>query len=91
MLPNKYHNLLNKKQLKKLLKKAAVKRYYLEEEPKVAAIGAGMDIFQPSGNMVVDIGGGTTDIAVLSMGDIVTSSSIKMAGDKFDNEILTLH
>jgi len=54
----------------------------------VAAIGAVMDIFQPSGNMVVDIGGGTTDIAVLSMGDIVTSSSIKMAGDKFDNEIL---
>ena len=47
-----------------------------------------MDIFQPSGNMVVDIGGGTTDIAVLSMGDIVTSSSIKMAGDKFDSEIL---
>ena len=47
-----------------------------------------MDIFQPSGNMVVDIGGGTTDIAVLSMGDIVTSASIKMAGDKFDNEIL---
>ena len=47
-----------------------------------------MDIFQPSGNMVVDIGGGTTDVAVLSMGDIVTSSSIKMAGDKFDTEIL---
>jgi rod shape-determining protein MreB len=47
-----------------------------------------MDIFQPSGNMVVDIGGGTTDVAVLSMGDIVTSSSIKMAGDKFDMEIL---
>ena len=47
-----------------------------------------MDIFQPSGNMVVDIGGGTTDVAVLSMGDIVTSSSIKMAGDNFDNEIL---
>lgn len=47
-----------------------------------------MDIFQPSGNMVVDIGGGTTDIAVISMGDIVTASSIKMAGDKFDLEIL---
>lgn len=47
-----------------------------------------MDIFQPSGNMVVDIGGGTTDIAVLSMGDIVTSESIKVAGDVFDNDIL---
>ena len=60
----------------------------IEEEPKVAAIGAGMDIFQPSGNMVVDIGGGTTDVAVLSMGDIVTSESIKVAGDVFDNDIL---
>lgn len=48
-----------------------------------------MEIFQPSGNMIVDIGGGTTDIAVLSMGDIVTAESIKMAGDKFDAEILT--
>ncbi len=47
-----------------------------------------MEIFQPSGNMVVDIGGGTTDIAVLSMGDIVTAQSVKMAGDKFDSEIL---
>jgi rod shape-determining protein MreB len=60
----------------------------MEEEPKAAAIGAGMDIFQPYGNMVVDIGGGTTDVAVLSMGDIVTSSSIKIAGDKFDNAIM---
>lgn len=55
---------------------------YIEEEPKVAAVGAGMEIFQPSGNMVVDIGGGTTDVAVLSMGDIVTASSIKIAGDR---------
>ncbi len=61
---------------------------YIEEEPKIAAVGAGMDIFQPSGNMVVDIGGGTTDVAVLSMGDIVTSSSIKVAGDKFDLAIM---
>src|SRR5690606_40989800 len=65
-----------------------LKRVYLEEEPKVAAIGAGMDIFQPSGNMVIDIGGGTTDVAVLSMGDIVTSESIKAAGDMFDNDII---
>ena len=47
-----------------------------------------MDIFQPSGNMVVDIGGGTTDVAVLSMGDVVTASSIKVAGDKFDAAIM---
>ncbi|MFJ7977741.1 rod shape-determining protein MreB [Peribacillus sp. JNUCC 23] len=79
---------VEQKAIKEAAEKSGGKKIYLEEEPKVAAIGAGMDIFQPSGNMVVDIGGGTTDIAVLSMGDIVTSSSINMAGDKFDNEIL---
>lgn len=79
---------VEQKAIKEAAEKSGGKKVYLEEEPKVAAIGAGMDIFQPSGNMVVDIGGGTTDIAVLSMGDIVTSSSIKMAGDKFDSEIL---
>ncbi|SIO22401.1 rod shape-determining protein MreB [Carnobacterium alterfunditum] len=67
--------------------KSGGKNIYLEEEPKVAAIGAGMDIFQPSGNMVIDIGGGTSDIAVLSMGGIVTSRSLKVAGDQLDNEI----
>ena len=79
---------VEQKAIREAAEKSGGKKIYLEEEPKVAAIGAGMDIFQPSGNMVVDIGGGTTDIAVLSMGDIVTSASIKMAGDKFDNEIL---
>ncbi len=79
---------IEQKAIKEAAEKSGGKKVFLEEEPKVAAIGAGMDIFQPSGNMVVDIGGGTTDIAVLSMGDIVTSASIKMAGDKFDNEIL---
>ncbi|WP_170008333.1 rod shape-determining protein [Bacillus fonticola] len=79
---------VEQKAIKEAAEKSGGKNVQLAEEPKVAAIGAGMDIFQPSGNMVVDIGGGTTDIAVLSMGDIVTSSSIKMAGDKLDNEIL---
>jgi len=74
--------------IKEAAEKSGGKNVYLEEEPKVAAIGAGMEIYQPSGNMVVDIGGGTTDVAVLSMGNIVTSESIKMAGDKFDFEIL---
>lgn len=60
---------------------------FLEEEPKVAAIGAGMDIFQPSGNMVIDIGGGTADVAVLSMGEIVTAQSLRVAGDQFDQDI----
>src|SRR5690625_901426 len=76
----------------KAIKEAAIKsggrKVYLEEEPKVAAIGAGMDISQPSGNMVIDIGGGTTDVAVLSMGDIVTAESIKLAGDTFTYDIL---
>ena len=79
---------VEQKAIKEAAEKSGGKKVYLEEEPKVAAIGAGMDIFQPSGNMVVDIGGGTTDVAVLSMGDIVTSQSIKMAGDNFDMEIL---
>ncbi|MGM9987191.1 MAG: rod shape-determining protein [Bacillaceae bacterium] len=79
---------VEQKAIREAAEKCGAKVVYLEEEPKVAAIGAGMDIFQPSGHMVVDIGGGTTDVAVLSMGDIVTSASIKMAGDKFDSEIL---
>ncbi|MGG3987070.1 rod shape-determining protein [Bacillus smithii] len=79
---------VEQKAIREAAEKSGGKKVYLEEEPKVAAIGAGMDIFQPSGNMVVDIGGGTTDIAVLSMGDIVTSESIKIAGDNFDMEIL---
>ncbi len=61
----------------------------LESEPKAAAIGAGLDIFQPSGNMVIDIGGGTTDVAVLSMGDVVSATSVKIAGDKFDQAIMS--
>ena len=68
--------------------KSGGKNVYLEEEPKVAAVGAGLDIFQPNGNMVIDMGGGTSDIAVLSLGGIVTSSSIKTAGDKLDADIM---
>ena len=65
---------------------AGAKRVFVEEEPKVAAIGAGLDISKPSASMVIDIGGGTTDIAILSLGDIVTSKSIRVAGDLFDQE-----
>ncbi|MCR6098532.1 rod shape-determining protein [Salipaludibacillus agaradhaerens] len=79
---------VEQKAIREAAEKSGGKNIYLEEEPKVAAVGAGMDIYQPSGNMVVDIGGGTTDIAVLSMGDIVTAASIKMAGDRFDSDIL---
>jgi rod shape-determining protein MreB and related proteins len=79
---------VEQKAIREAAERSGAREVFLEEEPKAAAIGAGMDIFQPSGNMVVDIGGGTTDVAVLSMGDIVTASSIKVAGDKFDAEIM---
>lgn len=61
---------------------------YLMEEPIAAAIGAGIDISKPDGVMVIDIGGGTTDIAVISLGGIVASTSVKIAGDKFDEAII---
>ena len=61
---------------------------FLIEEPIAAAIGAGLDITKPDGNMVIDIGGGTSDIAVISLGGIVVSTSIKVAGDKFDEAII---
>ncbi|MCH4008476.1 rod shape-determining protein [Companilactobacillus sp.] len=64
-------------------------KVYLQLEPKVAAVGAGLDIFKPQGNMVIDIGGGTSDIAVLSMGDVVTSRSLRFAGDKMTTAIQT--
>lgn len=67
---------------------AGAKKVYLIEEPLAAAIGAGLDITEASGSMVVDIGGGTTDVAVISLGGIVVRASIKVAGDKFDEAIV---
>lgn len=67
---------------------AGARKVYLIEEPIAAAIGAGIDISKPCGNMVVDIGGGTTDIAVISLGGSVVSESLKVAGDKFDEAIV---
>lgn len=78
---------VEKNAIREAAEKTGAKKVYLEEEPKVAAIGAGLDISKPNGSMVIDIGGGTTDIAVLSLGDIVNSVSIKVAGNAFDNEI----
>ncbi len=69
-------------------REAGAQKVYLIEEPKAAAIGAGLDIYAPNGNMVVDIGGGTTDIAVLALGGVVVSESIKIAGDRFDEAII---
>ena len=63
---------------------AGAKEAYLIEEPMAAAIGANMDVAEPSGNIVVDIGGGTTEVAVISLGGIVVSNSIRVAGDELD-------
>lgn len=67
---------------------AGAKKVFVEEEPKVAAVGAGLDISAPSASMVIDIGGGTTDIAVISLGGSVVNASLKVAGDKFDESIV---
>lgn len=80
---------IEKNAIKEAAEKIGAKKVLIEEEPKVAAVGAGLDISKPSGSMIIDIGGGTTDIAVLSLGDIVVSSSIKIAGNTFDNEIIS--
>lgn len=68
--------------------RTGARKVYIEEEPKVAAIGAGMDISKPEANMIIDIGGGTTDIAILSLNGIVESMSIKTAGNSFDEDII---
>src|SRR5689334_21269071 len=67
---------------------AGAREVYLIEEPMAAAIGAGLPVTEPSGNMIVDIGGGTTEVAVISMAGIVVSKSIRVAGDKLDEAIV---
>lgn len=79
---------VEKNAIKEAAERTGAKKVFLEEEPKVAAIGAGMDISKPSGNMVIDVGGGTTDVAILSLGGIVNSSSIRIAGNAFDLDIV---
>lgn len=74
--------------IREVAESAGAKNVYVEEEPKVAAVGAGLDISAASASMVIDIGGGTTDIAILSLGDIVNSKSIRVAGDLFDQDII---
>ena len=79
---------VEQKAVREAAEACGVKQVDLIEEPKAAAIGAGLNIFEPSGSMVVDIGGGTTDVAVLSLGDVVTSASLRVAGDKLDEAIV---
>lgn len=79
---------VEKNAIREVAERTGAKKVYVEEEPKVAAIGAGLEIANPTGNMVIDIGGGTTDIAVLSLNAIVYSESIKVAGNTFDIDII---
>ncbi|WP_182878073.1 rod shape-determining protein [Microbispora sp. H10670] len=68
---------------------AGARRVYIIEEPMAAAIGAGLPVHEPTGNMVVDIGGGTTEVAIISMGGIVTSQSIRVGGDELDQAVIS--
>ena len=70
-------------------RQAGASQVDLIEEPMAAAIGAGLPVAEPTGSMVVDLGGGTTEVAVISLGDIVTSCSVRVAGDKFDEAIIS--
>jgi rod shape-determining protein MreB len=70
-------------------RQAGARRVYIIEEPMAAAIGAGLPVDEPTGNMVVDVGGGTTEVAVISLGGIVTSRSIRVGGDEMDQAIIT--
>lgn len=79
---------VEQKAVREAAEACGIKQVDLVEEPKAAAVGAGLNIFEPSGSMVVDIGGGTTDVAVLSLGDVVTSTSLRVAGDKLDEAIV---
>ena len=67
---------------------AGAREVYLIEEPMAAAIGAGLEVAEPTGNIIVDIGGGTTEVAVISLGGIVVSHSLKVAGDELDDDIV---
>ena len=79
---------VEKRAVEEATREAGARDVYIIEEPIAAAIGAGIDISLPNGNMVIDIGGGTTDIAVISLGGAVVSQSIKIGGDKFDQAIV---
>lgn len=79
---------VEKNAIREVAERAGSKRVYLEEEPKVAAVGAGLEIDKPTANMVIDMGGGTTDIAILSLNGIVTSASVRIAGNVFDQDII---
>lgn len=80
--------MVEQRAVQEAAEQAGARHVQLIEEPLAAALGAGLDIVVPQGSMVVDIGGGTTDIAVISLGGIVNSASLRIAGDRFDSDII---
>lgn len=80
---------IEKRAIRDSARSAGAREIYLIEEPLAAAVGAGLPVQEASGSMVVDIGGGTTDVAILSAGSIANSESLKCAGNAFDNDIIT--
>jgi rod shape-determining protein MreB len=79
---------VEKRAIRDSAEQAGAREVHLIEEPMAAAIGAGLDVEEPSGNMIVDIGGGTTEVAVISLGGIVYSQSVRIAGDEMDEAII---
>lgn len=79
---------VERRAVKEATQSAGAKRVSIIEEPMAAAIGAGLPVSEPTGSMIVDIGGGTSEVAVISLGGIVTSRSVRVAGDEFDNAII---
>ena len=80
---------IERKAVEEATYQAGAREVFLVEEPIAAAIGAGVDVTKPFGNLIVDIGGGTTDVAVISMAGSVVSASVKVAGDNFDQAIMS--
>ena len=80
---------IERKAVEEATYQAGARDVFMVEEPIAAAIGSGVDVTKPFGNLIVDIGGGTTDIAVISIGGVVVSSTIKVAGDSFDQAIIS--
>ena len=79
---------VEKRAIEEATRQAGAREVYLLEEPMAAAIGAGLPVNEPTGSMIVDIGGGTTEVAIISLGGIVTSMSLRVAGDEFDASIV---
>ena len=79
---------IERKAVEEVTYQAGAREVFLVDEPIAGAIGSGVDVTKPFGNLIVDIGGGTTDVAVISLGGVVVSASVKMAGDAFDQAIM---